>query len=108
MKRREFISLDGGGMAAWPSLARTQEPGRTYRLGMVVPSGRDAPPLVAFFDERRRNGFIEGRNLSVVAARFNVREHEIADAAAERSSKSAAPARSYRRSKVPRPRVLKR
>jgi hypothetical protein len=47
--------------------ARAQEPGRTYRLGFLFPVGREAPPVVAFFDELRLSGFIEGQNLAVVA-----------------------------------------
>src|SRR5262249_10913292 len=77
VKRRDFITLIGGA-AAWPLAARAQEPSRTYHLGFVVPSGRDAPPIMAFFDELRRNGFIEGQNLSVVEGGFNVREDQAA------------------------------
>src|SRR5262249_43491077 len=77
VKRRDFITLIGSA-AAWPMAARAQEPSRTYHLGFVVPSGRDAPPIMAFFDELRRNGFIEGQNLSVVEGGFNVREDQAA------------------------------
>jgi putative ABC transport system substrate-binding protein len=42
-----------------------QEPGRTYRLGGVSSSPRNAPLLVAMFDELQRQGFIVGQNLTV-------------------------------------------
>jgi pilus assembly protein Flp/PilA len=50
-KRREFISLLGGAAVAWPLAA--QEAGRIYRLGFLIPSRRDTPALLAFFDELR-------------------------------------------------------
>ena len=65
MRRREFIALMGASVA-WPFAAMAQQPGRTYRLGFclwVFP--RDAPITIAFFDELRRRGFIEGQNLTV-------------------------------------------
>ena len=64
MRRRKFITLLGGA-AAWPFAAMAQEPGRTYRLGCWLPRARDAPVNVAFFNELRRRGFIEGQNLAV-------------------------------------------
>jgi putative tryptophan/tyrosine transport system substrate-binding protein len=64
MRRRKFISLLGGA-AAWPLTARAQEPGRTYRLGCLLPATRDTPVGNALFDELRRHGFIEGQNLTV-------------------------------------------
>jgi putative ABC transport system substrate-binding protein len=39
--------------------------GRTYRLGVLAPFPRDAPFNVAFYDEMRRLGFIEGQNLKL-------------------------------------------
>jgi hypothetical protein len=65
MRRREFIALMGASVA-WPFAAMAQEPGRTYRLGCLVSSPRGSiSGYVAFFDELRRHGFIEGQNLTV-------------------------------------------
>ena len=73
MRRREFITLLlGGAAAAWPLAASAQEPGRTYRLGGLSQSPRDAPFLVALFDELRRLGFIDGQNLVVDAAGYGM------------------------------------
>ena len=63
MRRRQFLSFLGG-MTAWPLAARAQEAGRTYRLGFLIPATRDAAVTVAFFDELRAHGFVEGQNLS--------------------------------------------
>ena len=58
--RRKFIAALGGTAFAWPLAARGREAGRTYRLGSLQPSPRSAPHHVAFFDELRRAGFVEG------------------------------------------------
>jgi putative ABC transport system substrate-binding protein len=81
MKRREFITLLGGAVAS-PLAAHAQEAGRTYRLGFMNPSGREAPHVVAFFDELRLNGFIEGQNLNVVLGGVDVPNEQLAEWAA--------------------------
>ena len=63
MRRREFIALMGASVA-WPFAALAQEPGRTYRLGFLSRL-RAMARNIAFFDELRRHGFIEGQNLTV-------------------------------------------
>ena len=66
MRRREFISLVGGATLTWPLGAQAQEPGRVYRLALVLPVGRDEPAGLAFLDELRIQGFVEGKNLVIV------------------------------------------
>jgi putative ABC transport system substrate-binding protein len=78
MRRREFITLLGGGVAVWPLTARAQQPDRAYRLGFLSQSGRDLPWYRAFFDELRLSGFIEGHNLTVVPDGFNVPPNQLA------------------------------
>ena len=72
MRRREFITLLGGAAAAWPLAARAQDLGRSYRLGFLTQVSRSTPGIVAFFDELRVNGFVEGQNVSVVPGGFDV------------------------------------
>jgi putative tryptophan/tyrosine transport system substrate-binding protein len=64
MRRREFVSLLGTGLLA-PIAAKAQQARRTYRLGALLPYTRDAPVNVAFLEQLRRLGFIEGQNLTV-------------------------------------------
>ena len=42
-----------------------QDAGRAYRIGILVPTLRTAPQQVAFFDQLKRVGFVEGQNLVV-------------------------------------------
>lgn len=81
MKRREFIALVCGASALAPFAARAQEPGRVYRLGAVIPVGRQTPGVVAFFDEMRVFGFVEGQNLTVLPNGFDVSNDQLAERA---------------------------
>jgi putative ABC transport system substrate-binding protein len=85
MRRREFIALIGSA-AALPlfrvPVARAQEPGRIYRFGILTGAARQAPRMVAFFDELKVLGFAEGQNLKIVAGGFDLREDQYADVAA--------------------------
>ena len=85
MRRREFITLIGSAAAVSLLLvpvARAQEPGRIYRLGVIAGPARQAPRIVAFFDELKGLGFVEGHNLQIVAGGFGLREDQSTEVAA--------------------------
>ena len=76
MRRRKFITLLGAGAAAWPLLARAQQPGR---IGFFLPAARDAPAIIAFFDELRVHGFVEGQNLAIIPGGLQAGNDQIDD-----------------------------
>ena len=60
MKRREFAILVGNAAVAQlvrPPVARAQDAAHTYRLGIIFGGSREAPRVVAFFDELKLLGF---------------------------------------------------
>jgi putative tryptophan/tyrosine transport system substrate-binding protein len=69
MRRREFLALLGA-TVTWPFAAMAQQAGRTYHLGCLWPPPRDDDVVTAFFDGVRRQGFIEGQNLTVIYHSF--------------------------------------
>ena len=66
MTRREFITLLGGGAAAWPLAARAQRPGKIARLGYLSTANPRSVAFFRAFEERLRDlGYIEGQNILV-------------------------------------------
>jgi putative ABC transport system substrate-binding protein len=82
MRRRDFITLVSA-TAAWPVVARAQEPGRVYRLGNLSPNQRTSPVYRAFFEGLRRYGFVEGQNLLADPNGYGLRMEQLADHASE-------------------------
>src|SRR6516164_9548638 len=78
MRRRDFIALIGCAATTWPLGTSAQEPGRVYRLAIVTTAGRDEPPTLAFLDELRAQGFVEGRNLEFVSDGFRFNNEQAA------------------------------
>ena len=74
MKRREFIGLAGGATLACSLGVHAQEPGRVYRVALVLPVGRDEPASLAFLDELRAQGFVEGKNLTILGGQATSNE----------------------------------
>ena len=65
MRRREFITLFGSAAAAWPLVARAQQPGKVLRVGLVGAVSPTPEMLGAFRDGLQQRGYIEGKNLSI-------------------------------------------
>ena len=68
MRRRDFLALLAA-TAAWPRAARAQQPGKTYRVGLLT-NGPAVNPLdarrVALVSALAARGFAEGKNLVLV------------------------------------------
>jgi len=76
MKRRDFIASLSAAIAM--GTARAQQTGRVYRIGSLHQSGIGTPHHVAFYDELRSLGFIEGQNLAVDREGYGLKVGELA------------------------------
>jgi ABC-type uncharacterized transport system substrate-binding protein len=69
MRRREFITLFGGAVAAWPLGARAQQPERVRRIGVLMAYPESDPQYqayVAVFREGlQKLGWVDGRNIQI-------------------------------------------
>ena len=69
MRRREF-SAGLGSAAAWPAVARAQQPGgRMRRIGVLIPLNADNPSVQArttpFVQSLQQLGWTDGRNVAI-------------------------------------------
>src|SRR5712692_3252793 len=68
MRRREFITLLGSGVA-WPLAAHAQQPGRMHQIGVlmgVTERDPDARPRIAAFEQALQDlGWINTRNIRI-------------------------------------------
>jgi putative tryptophan/tyrosine transport system substrate-binding protein len=84
LQRREFITLLGGGAAAWPLVARAQQVGKLPVIGFL---GADAaafsPWTSAFVTHLRELGWIENRNVAIEYRWSEGRTERYAEIAAE-------------------------
>jgi hypothetical protein len=84
MRRREFISLLGGGAAAWPLAARAQQPAKLPTIGFsdaTTPS-TEGQWVAAFVQRLGELGWVEGRAIAI--------EYRWAEGRAERAAEIAA------------------
>jgi putative tryptophan/tyrosine transport system substrate-binding protein len=68
MKRRAFVTLLGGA-AAWPLAARTQQPSKTSKVGILYPGMAAALPsrVAGFRDGLRAAGYRETDNIELLS-----------------------------------------
>jgi putative ABC transport system substrate-binding protein len=69
MKRREFITLVGGTVIAWPLAARAQQPERMRRIGVMMgyaEGDREGQVrIAALLEGLQKLGWAEGRNIRI-------------------------------------------
>jgi putative tryptophan/tyrosine transport system substrate-binding protein len=84
--RREFITLLGGGAAAWPLAARAQQPaGKLPTIGFLGSGTASAghPWATAFMQRLRELGWIENRTVAIQYRWGEGRDERFAEIAAE-------------------------
>jgi ABC-type uncharacterized transport system substrate-binding protein len=69
VRRREFITLLGSAAATWPLAARTQQPDRVRRIGVLMNGAADDPEqqarLTGFLQGLQQLGWTDGRNVRI-------------------------------------------
>jgi putative tryptophan/tyrosine transport system substrate-binding protein len=69
MQRREFVRLLGGSVAAWPLVARAQQPERMRRIGVLMGSAADDSEsqarIAGFVQGLQQLGWADGRNVRI-------------------------------------------
>jgi putative tryptophan/tyrosine transport system substrate-binding protein len=88
MKRREFIALVGGAVAArsllWPRAGRGQQAERSYRVGyLALLPGEDTTLEKLFAQRLQELGYSEGKNLKLEYRSAEGRPERLAELAAE-------------------------
>jgi hypothetical protein len=79
LKRRQFITLLGGGAVTWPLAARGQQQGRIPHIGIID----DAPVWNAFRQGLRDLGYLEGQNIAFEYRTANGVPERLAEAATD-------------------------
>ncbi|MGB8576010.1 MAG: hypothetical protein WCD56_05520 [Pseudolabrys sp.] len=82
MRRREFITLLGGAVAAWPLAARAQK--RSSRIGWLVFGGTTLGPIdQSLKDALAQAGLVYGRNIEIIFRYANGNSDRLRELAAE-------------------------
>jgi ABC-type uncharacterized transport system substrate-binding protein len=87
VKRRQFITLLGGAVAAWPLGARAQQRERMRRIGVLLPAAADDPVwqtrFGAFLQGLQQSGWTIGHNVRIDTRWAGINAAEIRRHAAE-------------------------
>jgi putative tryptophan/tyrosine transport system substrate-binding protein len=85
VKRRAFITLVGGGAAAWPLAARAQQPEKLPTIGFIgaLTASTQSQWTAAFVNRLRDLGWVEGRTVKIEYRWTEGRGERAAEIAAE-------------------------
>src|SRR5262245_65381026 len=85
MRRREFITLLGGAVAAWPMAARAQQAAKILTIGYLGPTtpAVESQRVAAFVQRLRELGWSESRNLAIEYRWAEGRNERFGEIAAE-------------------------
>jgi putative ABC transport system substrate-binding protein len=86
MRRRGFLGVLGGAVAAWPLAARAQQRERMRRIGVLMPLGNDPEGkarVAALLETLQQLGWVEGRNVHIDYRSAGTHHDEIRKHAAE-------------------------
>src|ERR1043166_7747040 len=65
MKRREFVTLIGGAVVAWPLAARTQQAARMPRMGILRFSKQDQAVIDSLLRGLQALGYVDGNTIAI-------------------------------------------
>jgi putative tryptophan/tyrosine transport system substrate-binding protein len=85
MRRREFITLAGGAVAAWPLAGRAEQPTMPV-IGFLTPATSAeqlGPVLAAFLRGLAEPGYVEGKNVAIEYRFTNWKPELMPDAAGD-------------------------
>src|SRR5262249_5818891 len=84
-RRREFITLLGGGVAGWPLAAHAQRPGKVWRIGfpLAVPREDFSRLYAGFHQGIQELGYVEGKDFVVEWRSAEGRYERLPEVAAE-------------------------
>src|SRR5262245_27216188 len=83
MRRRQFISLLGGAVTAWPLAARGQQPAKLPTIEYFNTPSAESERITAFVQRLREAGWIEGRTVAIAVRWAEGREERFPELAAE-------------------------
>src|SRR5215472_1083174 len=85
IERRKFLATLGGAAAAWPLVARTQQPARLPTIGVLgaATANIESQRIAAFLDRMHELGWIECRTITIEYRWAEGRTERMTEIAAE-------------------------
>src|SRR5262245_53300132 len=65
LKRRDFITLLGGAVVAWPLAARAAQGGRARRIGILLFAEQDRSTISPFVRGLEALGYVDGKGVAI-------------------------------------------